>query len=85
MALIDRISPSGETESKKDIEEGEVMEIDLSSDNFPMLPKANDKGKARETDAELTLGNHKIAELNEAIKTKLSLDNLCDAQSRLSR
>src|SRR6266478_99147 len=76
MALIDWIGPSGEIESKKDIEEGELMDIDLSSDNFPMLSKANDKGKAREANSELTLGNHKIAELNDAIKTKLSLDNL---------
>ena len=63
MALIDRISPSGETKSKEDIEEGELMDIDLTSDNFPMLSKANNKGKARETNAELTLGNHKITDI----------------------
>src|SRR6266436_7904655 len=54
------------------------MEIDLSSDNFLMLSKANNKGKAREANSELTLGNHKIAELNDVIKTKLSLDNLVE-------
>src|SRR5882762_649688 len=78
MALIDRISPSGDTDCKKDTEKDNLMEIDLSSDNFPVLSKAHDKGKAREARAELTLGNHKIAELNDAIKTKLSIDNLVE-------
>src|SRR6266478_3248416 len=76
MALIDRISPSGEIDCKKDTEKDDLMEIDLSSDNFPVLSRANNKGKAKEAGAELTLGNHKIAELNDAMKTKLSLDNL---------
>src|SRR6266478_5652669 len=78
MALIDRISPSGETDCKKDTEKDDLMEIDLSSDNFPVLSRAQNKGKAKEARAELTLGNHKIAELNEAIKTKLSIDNLVE-------
>ncbi len=78
MALIDRISPSGDTDCKKDTEKDDLMEIDLSSDNFPVLSRAQDKGKAKEARAELTLGNHKIAELNDAIKTKLSIDNLVE-------
>jgi len=68
MALVDRISPSGDTDCKKDTEKDDLMEIDLSSDNFPVLSRANNKGKAKEARAELTLGNHKIAELNDAIK-----------------
>ena len=69
MALIDWISPSGDTDY-----------------NFPVLSRAQGKGKAKEAGAELTLGNHKIAELNDAIKTKLSIDNLVEHnQGYLSR